>query len=258
MKNLNKYYKIFVVVLLLTAGNYCFAQPKIIIKLDDIAVKNTYCGGCAVFDDLLSKQIKTSIGVIAIKLDATAKPVLSKYINAKDSKGNNLFEVWCHGYDHSNNNPPHNNEEFYGTSYDFQYAHFNMADQAVLKYIGIQMHTFGAPFNFIDTNTIKVISKNKNYKVVIFSGANRTYRSNGIVYLNNRVDMENGAGNLNYDYFVTQYQKYKNKFPDYMILQGHPNGWDANKKAQFDQIIAYLIAQKCEFVLPYEYSKHVK
>jgi peptidoglycan/xylan/chitin deacetylase (PgdA/CDA1 family) len=242
---------------LLLACTSTRAQPKIIIKLDDLGSKNGVSTAAPVLDDLLNRKIKAALGVIANRLDKTAPQAYAKYLNATSNKGEKLFEIWHHGFDHSNNNPPNNNREFDGTSYDFQSDHFNRADQLVLKLLGVQMHTFGSPYNAIDSNTKKMIGKNPNYKVFLLSGG-KSETVNGVLYMNNRVNMESATGKVNYDYFVTQYQKLKGKYPDYIVLQGHANQWDAARLAEFNKILDFLIAEKCEFVLPYDYYLSIK
>ena len=61
-----------------------------------------------------------------------------------------------------------------------------------------------------------------------------------------------------YDYFIENYGIGKVKFTDYMVLQGHPNMWTAEKLEQFSRIIDFLISEGCEFVLPYEYYLSLK
>jgi len=53
-----------------------FAQHKVILKLDDIGVKNGVCVAKPVMDYLLQKNIKASYGVIANRLDSTALSTL--------------------------------------------------------------------------------------------------------------------------------------------------------------------------------------
>lgn len=252
------YSRILVVGLLLLMYK-AQAQPKIILKLDDIGVKNNVCKASPVIDLLLQRQIKAGLGVIAINLDSTALHVFAKYLNATDANGSKLFEIWHHGLYHSNNNPPNNNQEFKGTTFTFQQEHFERADDLVRKYLGVQMHSFGAPYNASDDNTNRVIAANSNYKVFMLNNMIEP-EINGIANFNNRVNMESATGMVNSTYFIDQYQKLKSKYPDYMVLQGHPNQWDAAKIAEFSKVLDFLIEQKCTFVLPYEYylSTHKK
>ncbi len=230
------------------------AQPKIVLKLDDIGVANHLCKAGQVMDYLLQKSIKASYGLIANRLDETAFSTLSKYINATNSRDERMVELWHHGFDHSNNNLSNNNKEFSGTSYGFQKKHFNDANQLIIKKLGVQMHTFGAPYNAADSVTLKVISENSNYKLIFFPSLD-VGKHLKITSLNNRVDMEKGVGNPNYEYFVSNYEKNVVYQQSFMIIQGHPNNWTIEQFNEFTKTIDFLVLKGCEFVLPFELVK---
>lgn len=227
--------------------NTSFAVPTIILKLDDLKAPNNTCSSIPALDYLKIKQIKAGFGAIVNTFDATSLNTLSPYLNATNSKGEKLFEIWHHGLDHIS-------PEFLGTTYAYQKLHFDSATHVIKRLLGIQMHSFGTPFNANDATTNTVMSEDPNYKVMLFGNVNFA-ASTGIVNLTHRVDMEITAGTLSYDYLVTNYTKYKDNYADYMVLQGHPLLWDAADLEQFKQIVDYLIAQGCEFVLPYEYYR---
>lgn len=218
---------------------------KIILKLDDFSAASNNSPFKPVMDYLISKQLKAGFGAIANRFDATAYSVLKPYLNALNPKGDTLFEVWNHGYDHVNS-------EFLGTTYAYQKSHFDLATQTIKSLLGIQMHSFGAPFNGSDTVTNRVISQDTNYKVFIFSTI-KPNDNTGIVSLNQRVDLESPTGKPNYAAFVSNYNSYKNTYKDYMVFQGHPAGWSADLFEQFKLIIEFLLAQGCEFVRPFDY-----
>lgn len=225
------------------------AAPKIILKLDDLQASNGRCLCAATMDYLIQKQVKAGFGAVANKFDSTAMGILKPYLNASNSKGEKLFEVWHHGLDHKR-------PEFAGTSYAYQKAHFEQAKLLIKKYLDIQMHTFGTPFNASDSVTNQVFSEDQAYKVFMFSSVVPSANA-GSLYMDNRVNMENGTGNPEYDYFVTNYNKSKNRYTDYMTIQGHPNQWTPDKLEQFKKIIDLLISEGCEFVLPYEYYQSI-
>lgn len=239
--------KLFILIFALSivANTQTKAATKIILKLDDLSVTNNECDALPVLNYLMQKQIKASFGVIAERCDATILPVLSPYIEATDTKGDSIFEIWHHGLDHVN-------PEFDGTGYDYQKSHFDEANDIILQLLGIQMHSFGSPYNATDATTNTVISENSNYKVLMFADVTPS-TSTGIINLTKRVNIENGTGNVDYDYFTENYYAKKDNYTDYMILQGHPNSWTDNKINEFAQIIDFLIAEGCEFVNPYEY-----
>jgi peptidoglycan/xylan/chitin deacetylase (PgdA/CDA1 family) len=245
-------YKKKVLLLIFTSltGLITNAQPKIILKLDDLGIKKGFCESAPTLDYLVKKQIKAGLGVIADRLDSTARTVLTPYLNATNSKGEKLFEFWNHGLDHVR-------PEFLGTPYDYQKVHFDQATKLIQHQLGVTLHSFGTPFNGSDSTTNKVFSEDSNYKVFIFSSL-ALGASSDIFNLKNRVNMENGTGNPEFDYFIANYNKYKDKYTDYMVLQGHPNKWKEKEMEQFKLIIDFLIAQGFEFVTPYEYYLKIK
>lgn len=224
-------------------------SPKIIIKLDDLMALKGKCTGIPVMNYLISNQIKFTYGVIANGIDETSYKTLEPYINAVDSNGENLLEIWHHGYDHVI-------PEFRDRTYEYQKQHFEDADKRINELLNIQMHTFGAPGNATDSITPLVISENPNYKVFML-GYGYTKKYDNLQHWMQRVEMENGTGNVNFDFFLANYNKYKGTFKNYMIFQGHPNGWDEAKLNEFSRIIDYLKKDSCEFILPYdEYCKN--
>ena len=233
------------------------AQAVILLKLDDLASKNNMSSAAPVLDVLVARKVKASIGVIASRLDSTAGTAYKKYIRATDEKGRKLFEIWNHGYDHSSTNGPDKKPEFKGTGYAFQKEHFDKADKRVKQLLGVDMHTFGAPFNASDSTFNKVIGEHPKYRAVFFSSV-KPVGLKRLMNLDNRVNMESATGVVNFDYFLTQYEKFKGQYQDYMVLQGHPNQWDAAKIAEFNKIIDFLIAHHHQFGLPYAYSQQKK
>lgn len=225
------------------------ASPKIILKLDDLMVKEGICACSPTLDCLVQKQLKAGLGAISNRFDNSALKTLNPYLQATNSKGEKLFEIWNHGLDHVR-------PEFMGTGYVYQKTHFDEADQQIKNSLGIQMHSFGAPFNGSDSVTNRVISENPSYKVFMFSNVKPT-NQNGMMYLDHRVNMENGTGNPEFSYFIENYIKLQGKYTDYMVLQGHPNQWTPEKLEQFKKIIDFLVSEGCEFILPYEYYKNV-
>lgn len=225
---------------------------KVILKLDDLGVLNSVLQSSAALDYMVANNIKWGSGAIANRFDATAPATLATYINAQNQSGEKLMEIWHHGYDHSQNNPT-GTYEFSGKPYADQKLSFENADQAILNLLGVQMHSFGTPYNQSDAVTNTVIAENLNYKVMMFSKIKSS--TNGILYLDNRVNMESATGTPDFSYFKTNYLANKNTYTDYMILQGHPNYYTAgsNNLEQFKLILKFLQSEGVTFVKPYEY-----
>ena len=53
---------------------------------------------------------------------------------------------------------------------------------------------------------------------------------------------------------MKSYEARKDQYVDYMVMQGHPNGWGEEKIAELEKIIDFLLSEGCEFVLPGEYA----
>ena len=228
---------------------------KIILKLDDLGVQNSVFTSSSAYDYLITNKIKATAGAIANRFDATSLGVLASYLNATNTVGDTLIEVWNHGYDHTYNATT-GIYEFSGTTYADQKSHFDLATQTIKDRLGIQMHSFGTPYNASDAITNTVISEDSNYKTFIFSDLIPA-TPNGVLYLNNRVNMESSTGNPEYTYFVNNYNTAKTSYSNYMVLQGHPNYYTSgsNSLEQFKLIIQFLQSEGCEFVRPFDFER---
>lgn len=224
--------------------------PKVILKLDDLGTRAGAPSCKATMDYLVERVVKASFGIIANRLDATAPEALAPYLAAKNKDGEVLFEMWHHGLDHKK-------PEFYGTPYEYQKEHFDKAAAKVKEALGVTMHAFGSPYNATDETTNRVIAENPDFRVFMFcKGELQT--SPDVVYLNNRVNIENGTGNIQFDHFLKSYESRKDRYTDYMVMQGHPNSWGGEKLAELGRIIDFLQSEGCEFVLPTEYAAGMK
>lgn len=227
---------------------------KVILKLDDLGVLNSVFAASPTYDYLIANNIKAGAGAIANRFDGTSATVLAPYLTASNAVGDTLLEVWNHGYDHTGTSTT-GIYEFSNTVYADQKLHFDNSTQTILSNLGIQMHTFGAPYNASDAITNTVIAETPSYKVFLFSDV--VPAENGVKYLNNRVDMENGTGNPLYAYFVSNYNANKSTFTNNMVLQGHPNNYTLGSSMldQFKLIVQFLISEGVEFVRPYDYYR---
>ena len=184
-------------------------------------------------------------------MDATSKNVLAPYINALNTKGEKLVEIWHHGLDHSQDIGTTGNFEFKYTTYAFQKMHFDSANNLVKKYLSIQMTAFGAPFNATDTVAMRVVNENPNYKLVMYSSVSTNFLL-GFKKVNNSVSIETETGKPDFSYFLQQFNSKKSYLGTYMILQAHPGYWDATGFAEFKKILDFLDTQHCVYVLPSE------
>ncbi len=226
-------------------------RAVIILKLDDFYVKNNVISGQQALDTLANRKVKAGLGFIADRSDKTLVS-FKQYLKLKTKTREPLFEIWHHGLDHKN-------PEFFGTGYQYQKQHFDSATQLMKLLSGVQMHSFGAPYNASDSATNRVISEDKNYKVSMFNKIKPTEKE-GFINLSNRVNVEVTTGKPDYDYFIANYEKSKLLYTDYMVLQAHPPHFKDDAIVQFTKIIDFLIAEGFSFETPYswylKYQKH--
>jgi hypothetical protein len=146
--------------------------------------------------------------------------------------------------------------EFSGTSYSYQKAHFDSATSVIKSKLGIQMHTFGAPYNQNDTTFLRVMGEDTNYKAIMFSQVTPS-ASAGFINLSNRVFIESATGVPDSAYFMSSYLSKKAAYTDYMVMQGHPYAWTTEaKQVEFRKIVNFLISEGVVFCTPYEYWQY--
>jgi len=193
---------------------------------------------------IIKKKAKASLGIIAKTLDWGGF-YYESYLKGLNATGQ--FEIWNHGFDHFD---PHVNSdgifvhEFKNSSFEQQLEHLRLAQNYVKDKLGITMHTFGAPGNAIDNNTIKALDEIEEIKVWYYGllGSSK-------LVLNRTNEIEITTFNPNYQKFIENYSSGS----EYLALQIHPNAWDKNQFSEFEKILDFLIANKVTFMNPYEY-----
>ena len=147
--------------------------------------------------------------------------------------------------------------EFSGTPYAYQKTHFDSATNIIKAKLGLQMRTFGAPYNQIDATFITVFATDTNYKVLLFGQLNPS--GSGQINLTNRVFIESATGVPDYNYFLSSYYSQKGIYTDYMVMQGHPYAWTTPAKlTEFQNIVNFLIStDSVVFNTPYGYYKYL-
>jgi peptidoglycan/xylan/chitin deacetylase (PgdA/CDA1 family) len=217
----------------------------IILKLDDLKDSSLFLSQFGqVYNMVIQKNVKAGFGIIGNSLeDNGAKQNYYDTIRNWDASGR--IEIWHHGYDHLNTP----STEF-TMPYDHQYDHLQRTIDLLLSKCGITVHSFGAPFNANNADTVTAMNAFPQMKVWMFPGAfGNQLPLNGVA----RVDMEldiNGTTVVDYPSFVTNYYNSPSKV---MVLQGHPSGWSTEEFSEFGQIIDFLQSMGCVFKTPYEY-----
>ncbi len=230
--------------------NITIYKQLIILKADDFiySIKDTIPIRFKRFINLIkSKNIKASMGIIGNSLDIGNE---SYYNTIKEIAKIGLFEFWNHGYDHFLNGINEDGElydEFYNTSYEHQYEHFNHTQNLAKEKLGLTLHCFGAPGNSYDETTLKVIDE--NYDILTWFGHPNITSSKHIIIRSYRAEYP--THNPDYMSFINDYPADR----EYIALQIHPRSWDDFRFAQFEMIIDFLISQKVAFITPYELNQ---
>jgi Uncharacterized protein conserved in bacteria (DUF2334) len=158
------------------------------------------------------------------------------------------FEIWNHGYTHLLNGTNELGElydEFQNTSYEYQQQHLMMTQNLAKAKLDLTLHTFGAPGNSIDDNTLRAIDQNNDIKVWLDGDD----RSKKVVLKEEGCFIEYPIFSPSFQSFLTDYSSNK----VYYVFQVHPNKWSDRGFDEFTKIITHLKEADVTFITPYEY-----
>ncbi len=230
----------------------------VILKFDDYSIW-AYSGYNKLMDYLDEEQIPAGFGTVAKTFDNENEENYSDtpfyeglyeetIKSLKRANNNPLYEIWSHGYAHAE-------KEFSTTDYDSMKASMQKAVDTMAKY-GVEITAFGAPFNTATSTTMKMIDEcfPKIRTVMLFN--NYITVPDDMINIQNHAEPEIKTGVISYDYFIKNYEKYKDA--DYVLLQSHPGMWDDASWTEFKKIIEFLKDRGVEFMRPTQYRDYVK
>ncbi|WP_299108356.1 DUF2334 domain-containing protein [uncultured Winogradskyella sp.] len=231
-------------------------NKHVILKMDDLRAnkKLSYNDNWQRFvNTIRNHKIKAALGIVGEDLPKASNKYKDSLMSWHSSEN---FEIWHHGWDHKRkNHPPENSNvgEFSGTPYGFQKEHFERSIKYAKSELGIDMKTFGAPFNQTDETFAKVLEENPEIKVWLYGKKNTTY--SGLVLSRGAKNrLESSTGVVSFESFLTAYESSKTP---YIVLQGHPGKWDEQSFIEFDKVIQYLKKIEVTFMLPYQYYEEL-
>lgn len=133
-----------------------------IIKADD--VHNKTGKWQRFFAVSREKGVKVSAGIICDSLEGD-KWDYAHWL--KDLQSSGWVEFWNHGWDHKRWETSGSKKmyEFSGTGYDHQKNHFGDSQDIIKRVLGSAPIAFGAPFNAIDSNTVKVMNESPEMRL---------------------------------------------------------------------------------------------
>lgn len=241
-------------------------KPIVILKLDDLR-DTTFDKFNNVADFILENNLKASFGI-------NGKYLLNKHknhpliTNTKYWANTGSIEIWHHGWDHSKDGDrswyeykqrdKDERDEYSDitSNYDRQYRDFKNTMDIVEELCGVTMRTFGSPYNQNDETFVEVINQFPDMKVVFFPRTPISKQMElSIKTSSGRLNIEDGTGNADYDYFLTNYNSYDHSM-EYMVLQAHPGNFSNQAMDSFKQICNYLVENGHTFMTPHEYFIH--
>lgn len=230
-------------------------SPQVVIlKMDDLTANGANREKGEAVSWRLRKFVETvrrldvdaSLGLIGNSLEAD-NPIYTAWIKALHDEGR--IEIWNHGYSHKEF-PAENGKrraEFYGISVEEQRENFAKTQRLAKEKLGIELKAFGSPFNLGDENTEKMLEESPEVTVWFFGPAKPKHSTKLI--LERRVNLENPTMSPNSAKLIEDYTRYGHTLP-YIVLQGHPNGWNDEKLAEFEKAVTFLKEKGCVFMTP--------
>jgi peptidoglycan/xylan/chitin deacetylase (PgdA/CDA1 family) len=230
------------------------SQKKVIIlKADDL--RGTITPQFSRYIDFVQSQgIASGLGLIVSSLlDASEDDVARLKTLAAQPES---FEIWLHGWGHllKKYSPSLPFEaEFKGSGIELQTLFLKWSLEAAKLVLGIELHTFGAPGGKYDEDTPKALERFPSLRVWLYGPANAKTR---LLVLLQPPDIfiEPSVGNvIDPEEFKKRWESSASKY-DVITLQLHPNGWDDEDWARFEEIIRFLKSQhNVQFMTPYNY-----
>ena len=225
----------------------------VILKLDDLWFENepVHDGWTQVINFLNKENVIGTIGIVGNSLEIGNDEYFA-WIKARHNEGH---EIWHHGFCHCKQMEGELEiREYRGKGLTNQCESISKTQRLAKEKLGINLRTFGAPYNSTDNNTAVALSKVPEIKIWLFKETNSTTDK----FLLNRIK----EVNIEYPVHVPDFEKFRQGFMKYksepiLILQGHPRSWteDTSRFEDFKKIILYLKKHKVEFVTPFEYYK---
>lgn len=228
--------------------------PQIILKLDDLKpTKNgkVHPNWLRVADYAKARNIKVSFGIIASGMETPDSGEFFQWVKDRNAEG--AIEFWNHGWDHGDRADPATGkkiQEFCGETYEYQKKHMTDSNNLAREKLGFPFVSFGAPFNAVDSNTVRVLTEDPDIKVWMYGDAKNP--AGKVILARDNIGIEYPTLLPSYSNFLENYAH--NRGSGLHTMQGHPGGWGEDRWGQFVKIVDFLIAQKAEFHVPRDFA----
>ena len=231
-----------------------YTGPKVILKLDDLWYEDelVHEGWIAVMDFLNTQKVKGTIGLVGNSLEEGTENYYN-WIKEREQEGH---EIWNHGYCHCK--PIVNGQEcreFRGTEYAYQLDQLQKTQQLAKEKLGLNLVSFGAPYNATDSLTANALTKIPELKIWMYK-IDKAPTDKQVLKRIKEVNIEYPVHIPNFQKFKAGYEQYKNE--GLLVIQGHPRSWtkDKERMENFKKIVTFLKNKKVQFTTPMEYSNN--
>jgi len=238
-------------------------QTVVIIKADDL--RNLTPNWQLFIASSIKNTIPVSIGIIArdMTIASTIKEV-KRISTLKNSNGDLSVEFWNHGYDHSN--PKKKKWEFNGFDYSHQVSDIKRSQEFFKNTLGLTCNSFGVPYNQSSELTHEALEEFPEIKVwMCFQKIEKQFHPewinpnlSNISSTQSKILLDIKCQSI-YDVPFQSVKKYLNAKPNipYLVIQIHPNVWDAKDFLDYQNMIDYLKSKNVIFMTPFQYYNHL-
>ena len=220
-----------------TAFRHRFA----ILKADDLGRGGTLDNWWRTLDLADERGIPLSIGAVGRDM-----LLFEKSWGRIASQMNDMgHELWNHSYSH---------QDYSRMSYEQQLSDLQKGQAALESIFGFKPRVFGAPFNYMSSDTIAAVEACPEFKCFYFPKHETRLFS---VPYENLAPPEYVSGHYrqpDFLEFLPRYERRKRANP--MVLQFHPPAWSRHGIQQFEAILDLLIGDGWQFVTLEDYMAY--
>ncbi len=224
-----------------------YAAPKVILKFDDVREEN-FSSFKWTTDIVKAKGAKGGVGIFAQVFETEGTPCMD-YVRSLCNDPT-TFEVWFHGYEGSP-------QEFYGTSYAVQKQAFVISRFIMLSKFDYLMRTYSSHYYGGDATTVQVFNEDPYLRCWMWPAGVEAVGLRpdaDILPYERPFNLEATTGVMStFEKFVEGYNA--NSGREWIVLQGHPWGWDTAGRNTFSQVLDFLNSQGVTYINCWDYYK---
>jgi len=229
------------------------AQQIILLKLDDVIARRVGTKPVSdrwlkVHDYLVSNDIKGSFGVITESLE---KDNAMYFQWLKDVQAAGKIELWMHGYKMRG---PGDTGEFESGSAEQQRSILARGQRLAKEKLGFTLPAFGPHWSGTTDATDEAMESVPEITIWLYGPEKPKFFTR--LSIPRIMALENPTFVPDADKFIDFYHK-KAADKEVLVLQGHPEQWDAQRWEGFTKIIDFLRSKNVVFMTPREYQQKV-